>query len=41
MRCLEELGFEQCKADVHVFRLIEDGRVSITAVVHADDIFAV
>ena len=27
--------------DVCVFRLIEDGRVAITAVVHVDDIFAV
>ena len=27
--------------DVCVFRLIEDGRVVITAVVHVDDIFAV
>ena len=27
--------------DVCVFRLIEDGRVSITAVVHVNDIFAV
>ena len=35
------LGFEQCMTDVYVFRLIEDGRVAITAVVHVDDIFAV
>ena len=35
------LGFDQCKADVCVFRLIEDGHVAITAVVHVDDIFAV
>ena len=27
--------------DVYVFRLIEDGRVAITAAVHVDDIFAV
>ena len=27
--------------DVYVFRLIEDGRVAITGVVHVDDIFAV
>ena len=27
--------------DVRVFRLVEDGRVAITAVVHVDDIFAV
>ena len=39
--CLKRLGFEQCMADVCVFRLIEDGRVAITAVVHVDDIFAV
>ena len=35
------LGFEQCMTDVYVFRLIEDGRVAITAVVHVDDNFAV
>ena len=28
-------------SDVRVFRLIEDERVAITAVVHVDDIFAV
>ena len=28
-------------ADVCVFRLIENGRVAITAVVHVEDIFAV
>ena len=39
--CLKRLGFEQCMADVCVFRLIEDGHVAITAVVHVDDIFAV
>ena len=39
--CLENLGFEQCMSDVCVFRWIENGRVSITAVVHVDDIFAV
>ena len=40
--CLLRLGFEQCLTDVCVFRLIEDGRVTITAVVvHVDDIFAV
>ena len=41
IRCLEKLGFEQCKADVCIFRLIENGCVSITAVVHVDDNFAV
>ena len=39
--CLLRLGFEQCLTDVCVLRLIEDGRVTITAVVHVDDIFAV
>ena len=39
--CLQRLGFEQCMTDACVFRLIEDGRVAITAVVHVDDIFAV
>ena len=38
--CLEKLGFEQCMSDVCVFRLIENGHVSIT-VVHVDDTFAV
>ena len=39
--CLKRLGFEQCMTDVCAVRLIEDGRVAITAVVHVDDIFAV
>ena len=39
--CLKILGFEQCMTDACVFRLIEDGRVAITAVVHVYDIFAV
>ena len=39
--CLKRLGFKQCMADVCVFRLIENGRVAITAVGHVDDIFAV
>ena len=39
--CLKRLGFEQIMTDVCVFRLIKDGRVAITAVVHVDDIFAV
>ena len=39
--CLKRLAFEQCMTDVCVFRLIEDGRVAITAVVHVDDIFVV
>ena len=39
--CLKRLGFEQCMTDVCVFRLIEDGRESITAVVHVVDMFAV
>ena len=39
--CLKRLGFEQCMTDVCVFRMIKDGRVTITAVVHVDDIFAV
>ena len=37
--CLQRLGFEQCLTDVCVFRLIEDGRVAITAVVHTSMIF--
>ena len=39
--CFKILGFEQCMTDVCVFRLIEDGGMAITAVVHVDDIFAV
>ena len=39
--CVKSLGFEQCMTNVCVFRLSEDGRVAITAVVHVDDIFAV
>ena len=38
---LKSLGFEQCLADHCVFRLLEAGSVSIIAVVHVDDIFAV
>ena len=37
---MKSLGFEQCLADACFFRLIEDGVVSIIAVVHTDDIFA-
>ncbi|CAN0433081.1 unnamed protein product [Ascophyllum nodosum] len=37
---LQRLGFEQCRTDVCVFGVIEDGRVGITAVVHVDDTFA-
>ena len=39
--CLETLVFQQCLADACVFRLVEEGRVAIIAVVHADNIFAV
>ena len=39
--CLKRLGFEQCMTDVCVFRLTEDRRVAVTAVVHVDDFFAV
>lgn len=38
---LKGLGFEQCKADVCVFRLIVDWHGAITAVVHVNDMFAV
>ena len=37
-RCLKILDFAQCMTDVCVSRLIEDGRMTITAVVHVDDI---
>ena len=39
--CLKSLGFEQSMTYVCVFRLIEDGCVAITAVVHVDAMFAV
>ena len=39
--CLKTLCFQQCVADACVFRLVEEGRVAIIAVVHVDDIFAV
>ena len=39
--CLNALGFQQCLADACVFRLVEEGRIAIIAVVHVDDIFAV
>ena len=39
--CLKTLGFQQCLADACVFRLVDEGRVAIIAVVHVDDIFAV
>ena len=39
--CLKTLGFQQCLSDACVFRLVEEGRVAIIAVVHVDDIFAV
>ena len=39
--CLKTLGFQQCLADACVFRLVEEGRVAIVAVVHVDDVFAV
>ena len=34
-------GFQQCLADACVFRLVEEGRVAIIAIVHVDDIFSV
>ena len=39
--CLKKLDFQQCLADACVFRLVEEGRVAVIAVVHVDDIFAV
>ena len=38
---LKSLGFELSLADACVFRLVEAASVSIIAVVHVDDIFAV
>ena len=39
--CLKTPCFQQCLAEACVFRLVEEGRVAIIAVVHVDDIFAV
>ena len=35
------LGFEQCKVDSCVFRLIENGVVTMVVVVHVDDVFSI
>ena len=42
MACTSRIIFmlQQCLADACVFRLIEEGRVAIIAIVHVDDIFA-
>ena len=37
---LKESGFPQCLAGACIFRMIEEGRVAITAVIHVDDILA-
>ena len=39
--CLKTLGFQRYFADACVFRLVEEGRVAIIAVVHVDYIFSV
>ena len=39
--CLLASGFVQCMVDACVFRLMEEGGVVMTTVVHVDDIFAV
>ena len=39
--CLKTLGSQQCLADACIFRLVEEGRAAIIAVVDVDDIFAV
>lgn len=39
--CLLSLGFEQCLADSCVFRLVEDGSVTLLIVVHVDDLFSI
>ena len=39
--CLKTLGFGQCLADACVFRLIGEGRETIIAGVHVDDILAI
>ena len=38
---MKSLGFEQCLADACVLRLMEEGSMSMIAVVHVDDIFTV
>ena len=40
-RCLLTLGFAQCMIDPCVFRLMNEGRVMRTVVVHVDEIFAI
>ncbi|CAB1097724.1 unnamed protein product [Ectocarpus sp. CCAP 1310/34] len=40
-KCLIFWGFIQCLADTCVFRLIEEGGVVVTLVVHVDDIFSI
>ncbi|CAB1109720.1 unnamed protein product [Ectocarpus sp. CCAP 1310/34] len=40
-KCLICLGIIQCMADTCVFRLIGEGRVVVTLVVHVDDIFSI
>lgn len=35
------LGFEQCKADAGVFRLIDGGKIGVVLVFHVDDIFVI
>lgn len=40
-QCSISLGFVQCLVNSCVFRLVENGRVVTTVVVHVDDIFAV
>ena len=40
-RCLLTLSFVQCLADACVFRLMDEGKVVMTTVVHVDDISAV
>ena len=37
--CLKTLGFQKCLADACVFRLVEEGRVAIIAIVHVDHIY--
>ena len=39
MKGMKRLGFEQCAADACVFRLIENGKVTLIVIVHVDDIF--
>lgn len=41
VRGMVGLGFEQCKVDTCMFRMVEDGEVTMLVVVHVDDVFSI